>query len=163
MSSTYPFSVGEIVDLDVESAHHFGLFCRCGGVLVLLRIVDLSYLVSVNSATQFAAPGDRLTARIVWVGDGTEKPVASIPSAYPENDPSTSGWLREGQVYSATVVRAVKDAVRCDGRSGYLVMLRPGAYALLCGEGITLRVGEICRVRAADVGDDMRYVRLAIA
>jgi hypothetical protein len=161
LSTSPPFVEGEIVDAEVTSAHPFGLYCQARGTKVLVRITDLSHLISVNSAAQFAAPGDRLAVQIIDVSDDGQAPIGSVKGAFPDGDPARGDWLRVGSEFDAEVVRPVEDSSRCDGRPGYLVRLRPGAYALLCGREIDLRPGDTCRVHVAELSEDKRLVRLA--
>ena len=145
----------------MTSAHTFGFYGRSRGAQVLVRITDLSHLISVNSAAQFAAPGDRLAVRILDVSDDSQAPVGSVKAAHPEGDPTTGDWLLVGAEFDAEVIRPVSNASRCAGEMGYLVALRPGAYALLCGSKLNLSPGDSCRVRVAEMSDDKRLVQLA--
>ena len=161
MNQPAPFTEGEIVEVEVTSTHPFGFYGRSRGAQVLVRITDLSHLISVNSAAQFAVPGDRLAVRIVDVSDDSQAPVGSVKAAHPEGDPALGDWLHVGAEFDAEVVRPVADASRCEGEPGYLVTLRPGAYALLCGPEPGLSTGDMCRVRVTELSDDKRLVRLA--
>ena len=138
----------------MTSAHTFGFFGQSRGAQVLVRITDLSHLISVNSAAQFAAPGDHLAVRILDVSDDSQAPVGSVKAAHPEGDPATGDWLHVGAEFDAEVVRPVADALRCEGEPGYLVALRPGAYALLCGSELNLSPGSACRVRVTEMSED---------
>ncbi len=127
----------------------------------MVLIVELSHIPSVNSATQYAAPGDRFEARITWLGDETRPPHASVKALHPENDPWDGPWrLGVGDEYEAEVMRAVAESVRCGGGPGYLVALRPGASAILCGPVGLVEPGERRRVRVTEVDARSRGVRL---
>ena len=160
MSTFPPFVEGEIVDVEVTKAHPFGFFCQARGAQILVRITDLSHLISVDSAAQFAAPGDRLVVQIISLSDGSQTPIGSVKGAHPEGDPARGDGLHVGAEFDAEVVRPVEDAVRCAGQPGYLITLRPGAYALLCGRENDLQPGDTCRVCVAEMSEDRRLMRV---
>jgi hypothetical protein len=152
-------AAGDILDVEVQSVAVFGLFCRYDGQEVLVLIPETSWVASYCSCQQFAAPGDRLTVKVIHVDAGSGKVSASIKALHP--DPWLGGLLAPGTAHQAHVVRFVESADRCGDGPAYLLELLPGAHAMLCGSGPPLAVGQTCAVTVVESDFSKRAVRVA--
>ncbi|MFL5340746.1 MAG: S1 RNA-binding domain-containing protein [Gemmataceae bacterium] len=152
-------ATGQIVEVEVQTVAVFGLFCRHDGQDVLVRIPETSWVASYCSCHQFAAPGDRLTVKVIHVDVNSGEVSASITALHP--NPWPDGLLAAGTEHQARVVRFVESADRCGDGPGYLLELLPGAYAMLCGGGPPLGVGQFCGVMVVESDFSRRAVRVA--
>jgi hypothetical protein len=150
---------GQIVEVEVRAVAVFGLFCQYEEQEVLVLIPETSWVASYCSCQQFAAPGDRLTVKIIHVDAGRGKISASVKALHP--DPWPGGLLTPGTEHRARVLRFVESADRCGDGPGYLLELLPGAYVMLCGGGPPLEVGEFCAVSVVGSDFSKRAVRVA--
>jgi len=151
-------AAGDVIEGEVRTVAVFGVFCRCGEQEVLVRIPETSWVASFCSCEQFAEPGDRLTVKIIHVDERTGKIAASIKALFP--DPWASGELAAGTEHLASVVRYVEKADRCVDRPGYLIEMVPGAYAMLCANGVSFKVGQRVSVVIRDSDFSSRAVRV---
>ena len=151
-------AAGDILDVEVQRAAVFGLFCRAGEQEVLVLIPETSWVASFCSCRQFAVPGDRLRVRVLRVDAESRQASASIKALHP--DPWPSGRLAVGTAHQARVVRAIPNADRCGDGPGHLLELLPGAFVVLCGRS-PLVVGRLCLVRVVEADFFWRAVRVA--
>jgi len=151
---------GQIVEVEVQAVAVFGVFCRHEEQEVRVLIPEMSWIASYCSCHQFAAPGDRLTVKIIHVDISTGKISASIKALHP--DPWAAGLLAPGTEHQARVVRYVAEADRCKDRPGYLLELVPGAYVMLCAEGMALEKDQQCTVTVSESDFSKRAVRVAL-
>jgi predicted RNA-binding protein with RPS1 domain len=133
-------AIGDVVDVEVQTVAVFGVFCRYGEQEVLVLIPETSWVASFCSCEQFAKPGDRLTVKIIGVDAQKGKIAASIKALQP--DPWTSGELAPGTEHRGRVVRYVEKADRCMDGPGFLIEMIPGAYVMLCANGVLLEAGQ---------------------
>lgn len=152
-------TVGDILDVEVQSVTTFGLYCRAGHEDVLVLIPETSWIASYCSCHQFAEPGDRFRVQVLHTDAMSGKVSASIKALYP--DPWPAGWLEVGTEHRARVVRFIESSDRCDGRPATLLELFPGAYAVLCGESKVPR-GRSCTVTVVASDFSKRAVRVAL-
>jgi predicted RNA-binding protein with RPS1 domain len=152
-------ATGQIVEVEVQTVAVFGLFCRHDGQEVLVLIPETSWVASYCSCHQFAAPGDRLTVKVIHVDAGSGKVSASVKALHP--DPWPVRLLAPGTEHQARVVRFVESADRCGDGPGYLLELLPGAYVMLCGGGLPLEEGQTCAVTVVESDFSKRAVRVA--
>lgn len=151
-------ATGQIVEVEVQSVAVFGLFCRYDGQELLVLIPEISWIASYCSCHQFAAPGDRLTVKVIHVDADSGKVSASVKAVHP--DPWAAGLLAAGTDHRARVVRFVENADNCGDGDGYLLELMPGAYVMLCG-GPTIEKGQTCTVTVVESDFSKRAVRVA--
>jgi hypothetical protein len=150
---------GQIIEVNVQRAAVFGLFCRHEGQDVLVLIPETSWIASFGSCQQFAEPGDRLTVKVIHVDAGRGKVSATIKGRYP--DSWADGSLAPGTEHRARVVRFVEKADRCGDGPGYLLELLPGAYVMLCADGLSLEKDQHCLVTIRESDFSKRAVRVA--
>lgn len=150
---------GLIVEAEVEAVAVFGLFCRCAGRRLLVRITEASWIAAFNSGQQFAAPGDRFAVKLTEI-DQSGRIYASIRQCHP--DPWAAGRLVPGALLQARVARAVPAADRCAGQPGYLFEVLPGAYAMLCAAELALRPGQEIQVRIVSAEPSRRAVAIQV-
>lgn len=153
-------TVGDILDVEVQTVAIFGLFCRAGDQEVLVLIPETSWIASYCSCQQFAAPGDRLRVQVLNVDTASGTSAASIKALHP--NPWPSGLLAPGTVHQARVVRPIESADRCGNGPGHLLELLPGAYAVLCG-GQPVESNRTCRVTIVASDSSTRSVQVAVA
>jgi predicted RNA-binding protein with RPS1 domain len=151
-------AAGDVVEVEVRTVAVFGVFCRCEEQEVLVLIPETSWVASFCSCEQFAKPGDRLTVKIIHVDARTRKIAASIKALYP--DPWTSGELAPGSEHQARVVRYVEKADRCMDGAGYLIEMIPGAYVMLCANGLSLETSQRVPVVIRESDFSKRAVRV---
>jgi ribosomal protein S1 len=151
-------ATGQIVEVEVQSVAVFGLFCRHDGQEVLVLIPETSWAASFCSCHQFAAPGDRLTVKVIHVDADSGKVSASVKAVHP--DPWSGGLLAPGTEHRARVVRFVESADRCGGGAGFLLELVAGAFVMLCG-GPPLEKGQTITVTVVESDFSKRAVRVA--
>jgi predicted RNA-binding protein with RPS1 domain len=153
---------GDIIEIEIESVHGFGFFGRHEGYSVLVPVPETSWIASCCSCKQFAAPGDSVRVKILYVNQEERKARASIKALYsdPWQDPNK---LVAGSTVQATIVRRVENADRCGGQPGYLVAIEPGAYAMLCDPRANRKPGDKCSVRLAAVRPERRFLELELA
>jgi ribosomal protein S1 len=149
---------GDVVEVEVRAVAVFGVFCRHGEQEVLVLVPEISWVASFCSCEQFAQPGDRLTVKIIHVDSARGKIAASIKALYP--DPWTTGELAPRTEHQAQVVRYVEKADRCMDGAGYLIELIPGAYVMLCANGLELEIGQRITVVIQDSDFSKRAVRV---
>lgn len=149
----------QIVEVEVQTVAVFGLFCRYDGQEVLVLIPETSWVACFCSCHQFAAPGDRLTVKVIHVDVDSGKIAASVKAVHP--DPWPGGLLAPGTEHQARVVRFVESADRCGDGPGYLLELLPGAYVMLCGGEPPLEEGRTCTVRVVESDVSRHSVRVA--
>lgn len=133
-------NAGEVVEVEVRTVAVFGVFCRHGEEEILVLIPETSWVASFCSCEQFARSGDRLTVKIIHVDASKGKISASIKALHP--DPWATGELAPGIEHQARVVRYVEKADRCMDGPGYLIELIPGAYVMLCANGLSPEIGD---------------------
>jgi hypothetical protein len=131
---------GQVVEVEVRRVAVFGAFCEYDGQELLLLLPETSWVASYCSCDQFAAPGDRLTVKVLCVDATTEQASATVRGLYP--DPWADGSLIPGSEYWARVVRYVTAADRCNGQPGYLLEILPGVYVMLCAATFKLERGQ---------------------
>ncbi|MEM6433955.1 MAG: S1 RNA-binding domain-containing protein [Cyanobacteria bacterium P01_D01_bin.115] len=130
-------AVGDVVDATVTAVRVFGVFCRHESQDMLVLIPETSWIASFNSCEQFATPGDTLTIKIKHIDHVSGKISATIKGHH--SDPWQTDQLDVGKQYSARVVRYVETSDRCENQPAYLIELLPGAYTMLCANGISLQ------------------------
>jgi hypothetical protein len=160
-----PLTAGEVVQATVTAVRTFGIFFDCRGHEVLVLIPETSWTACYASCDQIAQPGDQFPVKILRPVDGREQYVGSMKAAFPDSDPWSGGWeLRAGQTLQVRVVRRVEHADRCNGGPGYLLELRPAAYAMFCAADLTrLAVGDTCDVVVTAVNATGRFLRVELA
>ncbi len=151
---------GDIVTAEVLSVQVFGVFCAYDKQEIQVLIPEISWIASFNSCVQFASPGDQLRVKIIHVDAAGDRIAGTIKGMYA--DPWESNQFEVGTVFSSKVIRRVDQADRCDGQSGYLVELMPGAYAMLCAQHISLKVGETCSVILTEVDRQRHAVSISL-
>jgi predicted RNA-binding protein with RPS1 domain len=152
-------ATGQIIEVEVQPVAVFGLFCRHEEQDVLVLIPETSWIASFCSCQQFAEPGERLTVKVLHVDASTGKVSASIKGLYP--DPWAGGLLAPGTEHQARVVRFVEKADRCNDGPGYLLELMPGAYVMLCANGLLLEKDQRCAVKVRESDFSKRAVWVA--
>jgi len=150
---------GDIVEATVKHTAVFGLFCEAGSTDILVRIPELSWIASFNSAEQFAAVGDSIRAKIVVADKKGGQVSASVRAIHP--DPWEDDELEVGQTFTATVFRRVPCADRCREGPGYLMEIVPGGFAMLC-ETLPLKVGEAYPVEIVESSRQRHSVKLVL-
>lgn len=160
-----PLTTGEVVRATVTAVRTFGIFFDCRGYEVLVLIPETSWTACYASCDEIARPGDQFPVNVLRPVEGREQYVGSLKAAFPDSDPWSGGWeLRAGQTLPAWVVRRVEHADRCGGGPGYLLELRPAAYAMLCAaDGLRLIVGDTRDVVVTAVSAAGRVVRVELA
>ncbi len=121
---------------------------------MLILIPEISWIASFSSCQQFAEPGDRFSAKITHVDQHTGKIAATLKGQHP--NPWESGQLAINTEHQARVVRYVDKADRCNDAPGYLIELLPGAYAMLCADGLSLKQNQLCTVTICE-SDSLKY------
>jgi hypothetical protein len=153
--------VGQVIEVEVATSEVYGLFCKWNSVSIFIDILSISWIASFNSATQIAAPGDRLTVLVTNVSDDERENRASLRDRY--SNPWPEGLLREGRVHSAKIIRYVEQSDRCANRSAYLLEIVPGGYAMLCENSLQLTAGETHRVIIVESTPSCSAVRIKSA
>ena len=151
---------GDIVTAEVQAVHVFGMLCVYDRQEIQVLITEISWIASFNSCVQFASPGDQLRVKIIHVDAAGGRIAGTIKGMYA--DPWESNQFEVGTVFLSKVIRRVDQADRCDGLPGYLVELMPGAYAMLCAQHISLKVGETCSVILTEVDRQRHAVRISL-
>jgi predicted RNA-binding protein with RPS1 domain len=151
---------GQIIEVTVQTVAVFGLFCRYEEQDVLALIPEISWIASFCSCQQFAKAGDRLIVKVIHVDASNGKVSASIKGLYP--DPRAGGLLAPGTEHEARVVRFVEKADRCNDGPGYLLELVPGAYAMVCANGLVLETHQGCIVTVRESDFSKRSVRVGV-
>lgn len=151
---------GQVVDVMVKSVKTYGLFCEYDGDTELLVLIpEISWTASFCSCDQIADVGDSITVKILAVDEASGKVAGSIRRRFP--DPWQTNVLDVGRTHSATVVRYVETADRCDDGPAYLLELVPGAFAMLCGADSDLVIGDLCNVTITRSNPDARAVAIS--
>ena len=150
---------GQIVEVEVARVEEYGIHCRCDDQEVLILIPDTSWIASFASCKQFAAPGDRLTVKVLHV-DVTRGVSASIKALHP--DPWGTGALRPGIVHKARVVRHVAKADRCHDGPAYLLELVPGGYVMLCDDGLAIDQSQPLEATVRESNFAKRSVKVVV-
>lgn len=158
---THMLKVADIVTVVVTSPQVFGVFCRYESQDLLVLIPETSWIASFNSCHQFAQAGDRLTVRIQSIDTISGKIAASVRHVF--SDPWETDQLAVGSTHLATVVRFVESADRCDNEPAYLLELLPGAYTMLCADGLSLAAGQEIAVTIAASDPQRHAVGLKLA
>jgi ribosomal protein S1 len=153
-------AIGQIVDVEVQTVAVFGVFCRYAEQCVLVLIPETSWIASFCSCHQFAEPGDRFSVKIKHVDPFTGRIAASIKDVHP--NPWETGQLTPGTEHLARVVRYVDKADRCDDNPGYLIELLPGAYTMLCVDGLSLTKNQQYMVTIREADSFRHSVKLAV-
>jgi predicted RNA-binding protein with RPS1 domain len=148
-------AIGQIIEVEVQMTAVFGIFCRYAEQDILVLIPEISWIASFGMCHQFAEPGDRFLVKIKHVDQRTGKVAASIKELHP--NPWETGQLAPGAEHQARVVRYVDKADRCDDSPGYLLELLPGAYLMLCADGLSLKKNQQCRAKVYE-SDAIRHV-----
>ena len=151
---------GDIVTAEVQAVHVFGMFCVYDRQEIQVLIPEISWIASFNSCVQFASPGDQLQVKIIHIDAAGGRIAGTIKRMYA--DPWESNPLEVGTIFSSKVIRRVDQADRCNERPGYLVELMPGAYAMLCAQHISLKVGETCSVILTEVDRQRHAVSISL-
>jgi hypothetical protein len=149
--------VGDIISAVVTNTANYGMFLRHGDDAILVLIPETSWTACYASCHQLADVGDEFEIVIVAVGaDG--RIAGSLRAWHPTSDPWSGAWqLKVGDCIDAKVARIVTSADRCNRGKGYLLELRPAAYAMLCADGLPeLLNGQRCKVRVSDI-DESRH------
>jgi hypothetical protein len=153
-------SPGQVVRARVTQVAVFGLFMDFRGHAILVLIPETSWTACYASCAEIADVGDEFDVSILkWVEERNQY-AGSIRAVHPESDPWSGGWsLHAGDRLRATVVRSVDRADRCGDRPGYLLRLRPAAYAMVCKrtEG-EWQVGRDCEVTVTAVNLHRREI-----
>ena len=167
-----PLTPGEVVRATARSVRPFGIFFECRGHDLLVLIPETSWTACYAGCEEIARPGDQFAVKVLRAVGGSDQYVGSMRDAYPDSDPWCGRWtLRAGQVVPAKVVRAVERADRCGGREGYLLELRPAAYAMLCAAADAadaadaappLEVGQTREVVVTEANPHRRDVRVEL-
>lgn len=141
---TNMLEIGDVVDVEVESVEVFGIFCRHESQEMLVMIPETSWIASFCSCKQFTQPGDYLKVKIKRVDRESGKIAASMKDLHP--NPWETDQLQTGNEHTARIVRHVPEADRCNNGPGHLIELLPGAYAMLCANGLSFQTGQRCTV-----------------
>lgn len=136
--------IGNIVEVEVQSVEVFGIFCRHESQEILVLIPETSWIASFCSCEQFTQPGDYLKVKIKHVDRESGKIAASIKDLH--SNPWETDQLKAGNEHVARVIRCVREADRCNDGPGYLIEVLPGAYAMMCANGLKFQVGQQCIV-----------------
>ena len=102
----------------------------------------------------------KLTVKIINVDPPSGKISASIKAQHV--DPWTKGQLGSGTDCEAHVVRFVEKADRCKDGPGYLLELMPGAFAMLCADGLSLEIGQKITVTVNESDYSKRAVSVVV-
>lgn len=153
---------GQVVDVIVKSAQTYGLFCEYDGDTELLVLIpEISWTASFCSCDQIADVGDSITVKILAVDEASGKIAGSIRHRFP--DPWSTDALDVGRTYTATVIRHVETADRCDNGPAYLMEIIPGSFVMLCTSDSDLVPGDVCDVTITTSNPDAHAVSVSRA
>jgi predicted RNA-binding protein with RPS1 domain len=153
-------AASQIIEVEVQTVAVFGVFCRHKDQDLLVLIPETSWIAAFDSCHQFAEPGDRFIVKIIHVDVESGRVSASIKAVHP--DPWAGSQLAPGTDHQARVVRYAEKADRCGDGPGYLIELMPGAYVMLCADGLSLEKDQRCAVTVCESDSSKHAVRVAI-
>jgi len=156
-------AAGDIIRAKVYKTTHFGIFFQYAEHYLLVLIPETSWTSCYASCDQLAKPGDEFDIVVIHdVGDG--RFAASLKAMHPESDPWSGAWkVSVGDRITAKVARVVDAADRCNGGKGYLLELKPAAYAMLCTEvSFKLQKGQLCEVVVTQVDDSRQAIHVQL-
>lgn len=153
--------MGQTVDVIVKSVQTYGLFCAYDEHTELLVLTpETSWTASYCSCDQFADVGDLITVKILHIDNDRGKIAASVRHRFP--DPWATDSLQIDRRYAAKIVRNVQSADRCNGGTGHLLELVPGAFVMLCASNSHLVPGDTCDVIITDSNPDSHAVKISL-
>jgi len=156
-------AVGDIIRAKVFKTAHFGVFFQHAEHYLLVLIPETSWTTCYANCDQLGEPSDEFD--IIVTHDGGEgRFAASLKAVHPESDPWSGAWkVSVGDRLTAKVARVVDAADRCNGGKGYLLELKPAAYAMLCADAkFELQKGQICEVVVIQVDDSRHAIHVQL-
>lgn len=137
-------AIGDVVTAEVKDVQVFGIFCSHESQEILVLIPEISWIASFNSCLQFAEPGDQLTVKIKNIDHESGKIAATIKGLYP--NPWETAQFNVGTTHTGRVIRYVEKSDRCNNQPAFLIELVPGAFTMLCADGLSFQPGQTCRL-----------------
>jgi len=113
------------------------------------------------SCEQVAAVGELITVKILDIDESSGRIAGSIRQKFP--NPWGTDALEVGQSYSATVLRFVECADRCNNGPAYLLEIIPVALVMLCTTETESDIvpGGMCNVRNIASNPSARAVTIS--